>query len=187
MSFVSFVFPVFLAIAFCLYWFVFGRNLRWQNAFVVLASYVFYGWWDWRFLILIAFTTLCSWACGLLIGRFRGSPRKARVISAANIVVNLGILALFKYYDFFAQSFADMFLGGRSEGLLLHLVLPVGISFYTFQALSYSIDVYRGRIDSGLALGRICAEAPAQRQARTMVNTSFFIMWLSLRNDRFKH
>ena len=147
MSFISFAFPVFLAVVFCLYWFGFGRNLRWQNAFVVLASYVFYGWWDWRFLTLIAFTTLCSWICGLLIGRFRDDPRKARAISAANIVVNLGILALFKYYDFFARSFADVFLGGRSEGLLLHLLLPVGISFYTFQALSYSIDVYRGKTE----------------------------------------
>ncbi|MBO6169306.1 MAG: MBOAT family protein [Bacteroidales bacterium] len=147
MSFISFTFPAFLAIVFCLYWFVFGRNLRWQNAFVVLASYVFYGWWDWRFLILIAFTTICSWSSGLLIGRFRGEPRKSRAVSVANIVLNLGILALFKYYDFFAQSFADVFLGGHSDGLLLHLILPVGISFYTFQALSYSIDVYRGRIE----------------------------------------
>ena len=147
MNFISFTFLVFVVIVFCLYWFVFGRNLRWQNLLVVAASYVFYGWWDWRFLLLIAFTSLCSWASGLLIGRFRDTPRKARVVSAANIILNLGILALFKYYDFFAQSFADLFLGGRSDGLLLHLILPVGISFYTFQALSYSIDVYRGRIE----------------------------------------
>lgn len=147
MSFISLVFPAFLAIAFCLYWFVFGRNYRWQNVFVVLASYIFYGWWDWRFLGLIAFTSICSWSCGILIGSFRNAPRKARAVSVANIIINLGILAIFKYYDFFAQSFADLFLGGRSEGLLLNLILPVGISFYTFQALSYSIDVYRGRLE----------------------------------------
>ena len=124
MTFNSLVFAVFLPIVFCLYWFVFGRKLKWQNAFVVVASYVFYGWWDWK-----------------------DERSKARWISAANIILNLGILALFKYYDFFAQSFADLFLGGKADGILLHLILPVGISFYTFQALSYSIDVYRGKIE----------------------------------------
>ncbi len=147
MNFTTFAFVIFLTVVFCLYWFVFGRKLKWQNLFVVAASYVFYGWWDWRFLILIAFTSLCSWGCGLLIAKFREEPGKARWVSAANIILNLGILALFKYYDFFAQSFADLFLGGRSEGLLLHLILPVGISFYTFQALSYTIDVYRGKLE----------------------------------------
>ena len=147
MSFTSNAFFVFLAIVFCLYWFVFGRNLKWQNLLVVAASYVFYGWWDWRFLLLIALTSFCSWGSGLLIGRYRDNPRKAKRVSAANIILNLGILALFKYYDFFAQSFADLFLGGQADKLLLHLILPVGISFYTFQALSYSIDVYRGRIE----------------------------------------
>ena len=147
MSFTSNAFFVFLAIVFCLYWFVFGRNLKWQNLLVVAASYVFYGWWDWRFLLLIALTSFCSWGSGLLIGRYRDNPRKAKRVSAANIILNLGILALFKYYDFFAQSFADLFLGGQADKLLLHLILPVGISFYTFQALSYSIDVYARRIE----------------------------------------
>ena len=147
MSFTSNAFFVFLAIVFCLYWFVFGRNLKWQNLLVVAASYLFYGWWDWRFLLLIALTSFCSWGSGLLIGRYRDNPRKAKRVSAANIILNLGILALFKYYDFFAQSFADLFLGGQADKLLLHLILPVGISFYTFQALSYSIDVYRGKIE----------------------------------------
>ena len=147
MTFNSLVFAVFLPIVFCLYWFVFGRKLKWQNAFVVVASYVFYGWWDWKFLILIAITSLCSWLSGLLIFKYKDERSKARWISAANIILNLGILALFKYYDFFAQSFADLFLGGKADGILLHLILPVGISFYTFQALSYSIDVYRGKIE----------------------------------------
>ena len=147
MSFNSLIFAAFLPIVFCLYWFVFGRNLKWQNAFVVVASYVFYGWWDWKFLILIAITSFCSWWSGLLIYRFKDDRRKAKWISAANIILNLGILGLFKYYDFFAQSFADLFLGGKADGILLHLILPVGISFYTFQALSYSIDVYRGKVE----------------------------------------
>ena len=129
MTFNSLVFAAFLPIVFCLYWFVFGKNLKWQNAFVVAASYVFYGWWSWKFLILIAITSFCSWGSGLLIYKYRDSRGKARAISAANIILNLGILGLFKYYDFFAQSFADLFLGGRSDGLLLHLILPVGISF----------------------------------------------------------
>lgn len=147
MTFNSLVFAAFLPIVFCLYWFVFGRNLKWQNAFVVVASYVFYGWWDWKFLILIAITSFCSWGSGLLIHKYRDERRKARWISAANIILNLGILGAFKYYDFFARSFADLFLGGKADGILLNLILPVGISFYTFQALSYSIDVYRGKIE----------------------------------------
>ena len=147
MLFNSIEFAVFLPIVFLLYWFVFNRNLKWQNLFIVVASYVFYGWWDWRFLALIAFTSAFSFGCGLWIDKYRDTPGKARLISALNIVVNLLILGLFKYYDFFATSFANAFLGGKSEGLLLKLVLPVGISFYTFKALSYSIDVYRGKLE----------------------------------------
>ena len=146
MLFNSLEFAVFLPLVFLLYWFVFGRSVRMQNLFVVVASYVFYGWWDWRFLLLIAFTSLCSYGSGLLIEKFREAPRKAKAVSVLNIVINLLILGLFKYYDFFVTSFADLFLGGRTEGLLLRVILPVGISFYTFQALSYSIDVYRGKL-----------------------------------------
>ena len=147
MLFNSIEFAVFLPIVFLLYWFVFNRNLKLQNAFVVVASYVFYGWWDWRFLILIAFTSLCSYFAGLLIEKYRNTPKKAKAVNVINIVINLLILGTFKYYDFFATSFAQAFLGGRTEGLLLHVILPVGISFYTFQALSYSIDVWRGKIE----------------------------------------
>lgn len=152
MLFNSLQFAVFLPIVFLLYWFVFDRLIRrsryqltWQNAFVVIASYVFYGWWDWRFLLLIAFTSLCSWGSGILIGKNRGN-KKAKWWMWANIVLNLGILCLFKYYDFFVVEFARLF-HFATEGLLLKVILPVGISFYTFQALSYSIDVYRGKIE----------------------------------------
>ena len=153
MLFNSIQFAIFLPIVFLLYWFVFDRfiskskwQLRLQNAFVVVASYVFYGWWDWRFLLLIAFTSLCSWGSGLLIGKAE-SKKKAKIWMWLNIILNLGILALFKYYDFFVSEFAELF-HISTDGLLLKVILPVGISFYTFQALSYSIDVYRGKIES---------------------------------------
>ena len=152
MLFNSIQFAIFLPIVFLLYWFVFDRfiskskwQLRLQNAFVVVASYVFYGWWDWRFLLLIAFTSFCSWGSGLLIGK-ADSKKKAKAWMWLNIVLNLGILALFKYYDFFVTEFAELF-HISTDGLLLKVILPVGISFYTFQALSYSIDVYRGKIE----------------------------------------
>ena len=147
MLFNSIEFAIFLPIVFLLYWFVFNKNLKLQNLFVVVVSYIFYGWWDWRFLFLIAFTSACSFAAGLLIEKFRENPRKARTVNTLNIVVNLLILGVFKYYDFFATAFADAFLGGKADGLLLHLILPVGISFYTFQALSYSIDVYKRKLE----------------------------------------
>ena len=98
------------------------------------------------FPFLIAFTSFCSWGSGLLIERHRHRPA-AKVVHILNIVLNLAILGVFKYYDFFITSFANLFLHGRSEGLLLNLILPVGISFYTFQALSYSIDVYREKLE----------------------------------------
>lgn len=146
MVFNSIEFAIFLPIVFLLYWFVFNKNLRLQNAFIVVVSYVFYGWWDWRFLFLIALTSFCSWGSGLLIQKYRGKGKLSKVVSTANIVFNLAILGVFKYYDFFVTAFANAFLGGNTEGLLLKIVLPVGISFYTFQALSYSIDVYKGKL-----------------------------------------
>ncbi|MBR0177287.1 MAG: MBOAT family protein [Bacteroidales bacterium] len=152
MLFNSIQFAIFLPIVFLLYWFVFDRfiskskwQLQLQNAFVVVASYVFYGWWDWRFLLLIAFTSFCSWGSGLLIGK-ANTKKEAKTWTTLNIVLNLGILALFKYYDFFVAEFAQLF-HLSTDGLLLKVILPVGISFYTFQALSYSIDVYRGKIE----------------------------------------
>ena len=151
MLFNSFEYLLFLPIVFLLYWFVFDYALRsckhqllWQNLFVVIASYIFYGWWDWRFLILIAITTFLSFFSGLGI-EYARSQRGKKAVMIANIIVNLGILGIYKYYDFFAREFAELF-GIESDFLLLHLILPVGISFYTFQALSYSIDVYRKQI-----------------------------------------
>ena len=159
MLFNSLEFALFLPIVFIIYWAIGYAHindrlkLRLQNAFVLVASYVFYGWWDWRFLLLIAFTSFCSWGSGLLIGRGLTQPslKGRRLISPkfwmiANIVLNLGILAVFKYYDFFVSEFGQLF-GISTDSLLLKIILPVGISFYTFQALSYSIDVYRQKIE----------------------------------------
>ena len=164
MLFNSIEYLFFLPLVFLIYWAIGyakindSLKLRLQNAFVVIASYVFYGWWDWRFLILIAFTSFCSWGSGLLIAKGAQKdtegPRGGQNVSfaskfwlIANIVLNLGILAVFKYYDFFVTEFGDIF-GISTSSLLLRVILPVGISFYTFQALSYSIDVYRGNIKS---------------------------------------
>ena len=157
MLFNSIEFAFFLPLVFLIYWAIGYAHindtlkLRLQNAFILIASYVFYGWWDWRFLILIAFTSFCSWGSGLLIGKSVSSGqsvdghKKAKFWMVANIILNLGILAVFKYYDFFVSEFGQLF-GINTDSLLLRIILPVGISFYTFQALSYSIDVYRGKI-----------------------------------------
>lgn len=147
MLFNSFEFMLFLPVVFLLYWFVF-RARRWQNLLVVVASYVFYGWWDWRFLLLIALTSFCSYGSGLLIERMEGRRKMQRAVSAANIILNLSILAVFKYYNFFVENLDALMsaFGYRLDWVTMKVILPVGISFYTFQALSYTIDVYRRSI-----------------------------------------
>ena len=148
MLFNSLEFLVFLPIVFLLYWFVF-RGRHWQNLLIVIASYVFYGCWDWRFLLLIAFTTLCSFGSGILIENYADQRKKQKIVSACNIIINLGILCVFKYFNFFVENLEALLLstlGYHLDRLTLDIILPVGISFYTFQALSYSIDVYRGSI-----------------------------------------
>ena len=147
MLFNSFEFMLFLPIVFLLYWFVF-KPRRLQNLFLVVASYVFYGWWDWRFLCLIALTSFSSYVSGILIQRHEGQRHIQRLVSASNIILNLVILAVFKYYNFFMDNLAFLFssVGYQLDWVILDIILPVGISFYTFQALSYTIDVYRGQI-----------------------------------------
>ena len=154
MLFNSIPFALFLPIVFLLYWFVFQRKLKLQNFFVVAASYVFYGWWDWRFLILIAFTSFCSWGCGMLMQHIDNQKNtninlSRKILNISNIVLNLGVLGIFKYYNFFVESFASAFasMGIHLEPTTLNIILPIGISFYTFQALSYSIDVYKRKIE----------------------------------------
>ena len=148
MLFNSIEFLLFLPIVFLLYWFVFRGRKR-QNILIVIASYIFYGWWDWRFLILIAITTLFSYGSGLLIERYERQRNWQRIVSAGNIILNLGILCVFKYYNFFVENLNALLfssLGYNLDWVTIDIILPVGISFYTFQALSYSIDVYSHRI-----------------------------------------
>jgi D-alanyl-lipoteichoic acid acyltransferase DltB (MBOAT superfamily) len=118
-----------------------------RNAFLLAASYVFYAAWDYRFLSLLAFSTVVDFAVGRALGRTEDPVRRRRLL-LTSLVSNLGLLGVFKYFDFFAQSFADLLVrfDFEVEPYLLDVVLPVGISFYTFQTLSYTIDVYRGRI-----------------------------------------
>jgi len=147
MLFNSFEFLIFLPIVFLSYWFVFRRRW-WRNLFVVVASYVFYSWWDWRFLILIALTSLFSFFSGLLLERYEGRRKLQKVVSATNIVLNLTILGIFKYYNFFVENLDMLFgmMGFHPDWVSMNVILPVGISFYTFQALSYSIDVYQKKL-----------------------------------------
>jgi len=146
MLFNSIDFAIFLPLVFVLYWFVLGKSLRAQNVLIVIASYVFYGWWDWRFLSLILFSTVVDY----LIGRGLSvitQPKKRKLLLMTSLLVNLGILGYFKYFNFFIDNFhsAFRFFGADMNLTSLNIVLPVGISFYTFQTLSYSIDVYRGK------------------------------------------
>jgi len=147
MLFNSYEFLLFLPITFLLYWFAF-RKRKWQNLLIIVASYIFYGWWDWRFLLLIALTSACSYISGILIERSNGNRKRQRLVSVANIVINLGILGVFKYYNFFVENLDVLFgaLGWHLDWVAINIILPVGISFYTFQALSYTIDVYQKKV-----------------------------------------
>lgn len=143
MLFNSFAYSLFLPIVFLLYWFAFNRSVRLQNFFLLVCGYVFYGWWDWRFLFLIAFSTCLDFWVARQLGKTE-NLRKRKVIFALSVAINLGFLGFFKYYNFFISSFTEAFasLGFHVSVLPLSIILPVGISFYTFQSLSYTADVY---------------------------------------------
>ncbi len=144
----SIQFPLFLAIVFVLYWSARRAPLQAQNTIVLAASYVFYGWWDWRFLGLIAGSSLLDFFLGLQVHKQR-APTKRKALLAMSLLVNLGGLAIFKYLGFFVASTAELLtsLGLQPNLPTLHIILPVGISFYTFQTLSYTIDIYRRKIE----------------------------------------
>ena len=148
MLFNSLDFAFFLPIVFILYWFVAQNNLRLQNALVVAASYVFYGWWDWRFLSLIIFSTFVDYFIGKRL-KIEAQPVKRKALLWTSIIVNLGFLGFFKYYNFFLENFVDAFsfYGMQINVNSLNIILPVGISFYTFQTLSYTIDVYKKKLE----------------------------------------
>ena len=148
MLFNSIDFAVFLPIVFILYWFVVNKNLKLQNLLIVISSYVFYGWWDWRFLSLILFSTIIDYSVGLGLAK-QDNPNKRKALLWTSIIVNLGFLGFFKYYNFFLDNFitAFSFFGTEINGSSLNIILPVGISFYTFQTLSYTIDVYKKKLE----------------------------------------
>lgn len=149
MLFNSYEFLVFYPVVFILYWFVFQRNLKAQNAFILIASYVFYGWWDWRFLGLIAFSSLVDYVAAI---RIQGSNEDAhrKYWLGFSLTVNLGMLGFFKYFNFFIDSAIQLMqaIGIQANPFSLQIILPVGISFYTFQTMSYTIDVYRRKIEA---------------------------------------
>jgi len=156
MTVTSLTYVAFLGIVFAAYWTV-GRR-RAQNALLVVASYAFYAWWDWRFCSLMAVSTLVDYFVGLGLARTE-RPHRRRALLVVSLVCNLGLLGFFKYSDFFISNFQALIesLGLRSSGYTLRLILPVGISFYTFQTLSYSIDVFRRRIEPTRAFIDYCA------------------------------
>ncbi len=148
MLFNSIEFAIFLPIIFILYWFGAKKNLKIQNTLLIIASYFFYGWWDWRFLSLIIFSSFVDYLVGIGLSKNK-THKKRKILLLTSIFINLGFLGVFKYFNFFAESFADAFtlLGQSIEPTRLNIILPVGISFYTFQTLSYSIDIYKKKLE----------------------------------------
>lgn len=147
MLFNSFAFSIFLPAVFAVYWLIPRDRLKAQNVFILVASYFFYGWWDWRFLTLLCFSSAVDYLAGLGLLR-TNNPAARKALLAASLVANLGLLGFFKYYNFFSESFVQLLqrFGIEASVDVLNIVLPAGISFYTFQALSYTIDVYRGEL-----------------------------------------
>ena len=147
MFFNSIAFLLFLPTVFFLYWFIFKKNLKIQNILLLIASYFFYGWWDYRFLILIALSTVIDYVVGLKLQE-ETVKKKRKHLLALSLIFNLGMLGFFKYYNFFVESWIDSWalLGVKMNVSTMQIVLPVGISFYTFQTLSYTIDVYRKKL-----------------------------------------
>ncbi len=148
MLFNSIEFVIFVPIVFAIYWSLSNINLKFQNSFILLSSYFFYGWWDWKFLFLILLSTTTDFYLGKHIS-FSSNIIKRKVLLVASIAINIGILAIFKYYNFFIENFVNAFsfFGISLNISTLNIILPVGISFYTFQTLSYSIDIYRKKIE----------------------------------------
>lgn len=149
MTFQSLEYLIFFSILFILHWTLFSKRKEHQNGLIVVASLVFYGWWDWRFLGLLIITALSTFLSSRLMDN-TNDAKKRKFLLVGTIVINVGILFFFKYFNFFVQSFIDaLSLMGMSVNVTtLHILLPVGISFYTFTALSYTIDVYQHKVES---------------------------------------
>ena len=149
MLFNSLTFAIFLPVVFVVYWMIPKVAIKLRNIWLIIASYVFYGWWDWRFLSLIIISSSIDFAVGKALGDTT-RPRTRKLLLGASIFANLGMLGFFKYFGFFAASLevALSKVGLTSGFVLSHIILPVGISFYTFQTLSYTIDIYRQKIEA---------------------------------------
>jgi alginate O-acetyltransferase complex protein AlgI len=147
MLFHTSTFLVFFLTVFALHWWVVKRAVKWQNILLLLASYFFYGCWDWRFVALLLFSTLLDYYTGIRIGSTE-NEHKRKTWLWISVGINVGLLGVFKYYDFFALSLADLMatMGWKVDVVTLQLILPVGISFYTFHGLSYVLDIYNRRI-----------------------------------------
>ncbi|MCX6210662.1 MAG: MBOAT family protein, partial [Bacteroidetes bacterium] len=146
MLFNSLTFAIFLPIVFVFYWFFTKENLRLQNILLLVSSYFFYACWDWRFTFLLIFSTFLDYYTGFKI--YETIHKKKKLFWLwLSIGINLGFLGVFKYYNFFADSFANALLlfGIKANLGSLQVILPVGISFYTFHGLSYIIDIYKNR------------------------------------------
>ncbi len=145
MLFNSIEYLLFLPTVFVLYWFVFNKSVKLQNVLIIIASYIFYGWWDWRFLVLIFLSTIVDYLVGQQIHKNWDNNKKAKYWLWVSMAFNLGLLGTFKYFNFFVDSFVDMVhvMGYDIKSTwTLSIILPVGISFYTFQTMSYSFDIY---------------------------------------------
>ena len=148
MLFNSIEFLLFIPIVFSLYWFVFNKNLKSQNLLILVSSYVFYGWWDYRFLSLIFLSTIVDYIIGLNIPK-QDSEKKQKLFLWCSVLFNLSVLGFFKYFNFFVDSWIELFssVGYEIKSVwTLNIILPVGISFYTFQTMSYTIDIYRKKL-----------------------------------------
>jgi alginate O-acetyltransferase complex protein AlgI len=175
MLFCSLAFMVFLPTVFFLYWFVFNRSLVYQNALLLFSSYVFYGWWNWKFLGLLLLSTILDYSFGFLVAK--GPHARKKLFLGLSILNNLLVLGIFKYYDFFALETQHLLgrFGIQLSPLFLHLVLPVGISFYTFHGMSYVFDIYYGRI------------RPVRRLVDYAVFVSFFPLLVAGPIERAAH
>ncbi len=185
MFFNSVPFALFFSVFFVAYWLL-ARRRRARHLLILAGSYFFYGWWDWRFLGLILVSTLVDYAAGLLLVQTE-KPRQRRLLVACSLAANLGILGFFKYFDFFSESAARMLgdLGFHVDPFVLALVLPPGISFYTFQTLSYTLDIYRRKLEpteSFLDFACFVAFFP-QLVAGPILRASHFLPQMTARKD----
>ena len=148
MLFTSLEYLIFLPIIFFLYWFIFHKNLQKQNLLILFSSYLFYGWWDWRFLFLIIFSTVIDYVVGYRI-HYSKTIKSKKILVVASLFLNLSILGWFKYFNFFIDSWVNitsLFGYQLNSYSSIKIILPVGISFYTFQSISYTLDIYKKNI-----------------------------------------